>query len=115
MRTLGKITAAFRRCRRDWYHWRDPGLGIRGLRRPSPSSLLQLLRIREWLPTGLDGAGAASVSPIGMVHGTSMEGGRATGDVKQYAEAASAAFFLLLLSAPNPPQPRASQRTHSDF
>jgi len=34
---------------------------------------------------------AASVSPIGMVRGTSMEGGRATGDINN-REAASAAF-----------------------
>ena len=34
---------------------------------------------------------AASVRPIGMVRGTSMEGGRATGDINN-TEAASAAF-----------------------
>src|SRR5262249_14681137 len=55
---------------------------------------------------------AASVSPIGMVRGTSTEGGRATTDGNMWEGRFGG---LLFRSAPNPPPPRASPLAASDF
>jgi hypothetical protein len=97
VRLIGQgLTQEWSRCRRKFISMRPEYMLALAAR--TTTGIIIITTVVAGMAADLVGLfRAASVSPIGMVRGTSMEGGRATGDANKHAEAASAAFSFLAL------------------